>query len=97
MATPTDYEKCHRLGHAMDDIPVTKPAPFGVYLWVRCLRCGTERHDIIQGWGDGKLLSRRYYYPEGYRYAKGEKPSREEMRGMQSKRMKKNRRLRSVG
>lgn len=52
---------------------------FGVAFHMQCSRCGTVRRDIVSR-VDGGLLSRRYYYPEGYRDAKGERPTTEELR-----------------
>lgn len=46
---------------------------------VRCERCGTERRDRVASI-DGKLMGRRYVYPEGYRYGKGERPTANEFR-----------------
>ena len=91
MATPTDYYECRHLGHSWDDIPVTRRPPFGVYIWLRCDRCTTERHDILPSVRDGKLLSRKYYYPDGYKMARDERPSIEELRVHQLKLSRKRR------
>jgi hypothetical protein len=56
-----------------------KRPPFGRAFHTRCFRCETVRRDVVSN-VDGRLLSRRYYYPEGYKYAKGEKPSTEQLR-----------------
>lgn len=97
MATPTDYYECRHLGHAWDDIPVTRRPPFGVYIWLRCTRCTTERHDILPSTREGKLLSRKYYYPEGYKLSRDERPSIEELRVHQLKlSRKRTRRLKAV-
>lgn len=85
MATATDYYECRHLGHAWEDIPVTRRPPFGVYIWLRCVRCTTERHDILPSVREGKLLSRNYIYPEGYKTSRDERPSIEELRVFQLK------------
>lgn len=41
---------------------MTKRAPFGEYIWLRCTRgCDTERHDIVDRF-TGQLLSRKMYF-----------------------------------
>lgn len=55
------------------------PAPFGTPLHMMCMRCGTVRRDLINRF-NGELLSRRYYYPEGYRDAQEERPSGDYLR-----------------
>lgn len=95
MATHTDFYECRHLGHSWDDIPVTRRPSFGVYIWLRCTRCTTERHDIISSVSDGKLLARKYHYPEGYKTAKGERPSIEELRIHQIKLRRKRRKARA--
>ena len=63
------YVMCRTLGHAWDDfIPMRKPAKFGDRLSLRCIRCETERHDVVS-WVDGSLLQREYQHPEGYAMA----------------------------
>jgi hypothetical protein len=54
-----------------------KPAKFGDRLSLRCIRCQTERYDIVS-WVDGSLLQREYVHPEGY--AMAEKHTRSEFR-----------------
>lgn len=92
MTNAIDFWECRHLGHSWDDIPVTKKPPFGVYLWFRCVRCTTERHDIIQGHSNGDLLSRKYHYPDGYKVQRDERPSIEELRVHQLKLGKRRRR-----
>jgi hypothetical protein len=58
--------QCRTYGHAWDeysrpDLPDTA----GWRLSLRCARCSTERHDVIDLIGG--LSERRYVYPEGYR------------------------------
>ena len=55
------------------------PWPGETPVTVRCERCGTERRDRVAT-VDGKLMGRRYVYPEGYRYGKGERPTANEFR-----------------
>jgi hypothetical protein len=51
---------------------------YGWRFSLRCTRCTTERHDVIAR--SGHVNGRRYIYPDGYQYAKGERPSRDELR-----------------
>jgi hypothetical protein len=73
---PPSLADCHALGHAWFPIDTRsdyKPL-FGTPLWVECERCGTQRHDLIDA--TGAVGSRSYEYPDGYRYAKGTRPTR---------------------
>jgi hypothetical protein len=72
--------KCRIYRHAWDDFyPDNLGTPlYGWRLSLRCTRCTTERHDIINAMG--ALDSRRYIYPEGYQMGRDETPSREDMR-----------------
>lgn len=63
------YLKCRVLGHAWDEIPVTKRPEFGVYMWFRCERCSTLRYDIVNQF-NGDLLSRSYQKPSDYKREK---------------------------
>lgn len=68
-ALDRDYVRCRTYGHAWDDfLPMRKPAKFGDRLSLRCIRCATERHDIVS-WVDGSLLQREYQHPEDYAMA----------------------------
>ena len=78
------YMRCRTLGHQWDDIPAEKAGAFGDPLWCRCLRCATVRIDEIGG--GGKLIKRKYNYPDGYQRAwtstDGITPSRSDFREM---------------
>lgn len=80
----TPYWECRHLGHAWEQIPVTRRPPFGIYIWLRCTRCYTKREDIINRF-TGDLESRRYEHPEGYSLKKDERPSVQELRKLQAK------------
>lgn len=71
--------RCQTLGHAWFDYDDSdwRP-PWGTGLALRCDRCGTRRRDIINANGD--LGARQYVYPEGYKYGRGERPSRSDFR-----------------
>jgi len=61
-----DFLKCKLVGHMWDDfIPMRKKPQFGELQGWLCVRCTTERHDIVS-WVNGDLISREYRYPEGY-------------------------------
>jgi hypothetical protein len=51
---------------------------FGWRLSLRCVRCSTERHDIIDH--TGAVGQRRYIYVEGYQLGRDELPTRSELR-----------------
>jgi hypothetical protein len=75
-----EYEKCRVWGHAWEDfIPMGKRQPgWGNRFSLRCVRCTTERHDVIDALGD--LSQRTYEYPEDYKLAKDETPTRGQLR-----------------
>lgn len=75
------FGDCRRLGHAWFDVPSDWKATIGVPLTYRCDRCGTERREQV-GRNTGELVTRHYAYPEGYSYAKGEAPTRDDFRRM---------------
>lgn len=59
---------CRGLGHAWDEYSnvtsyFTGP---GWHFTVRCIRCATERHDLIDT-RTGELDRRKYKYPDGYK------------------------------
>jgi hypothetical protein len=71
--------RCRTYGHAWDEFyPDNLGIPmYGWRLSLRCVRCETERHDIIER--TGAVGARRYIYPDGYKLGR-EAASREEMR-----------------
>jgi hypothetical protein len=75
-----DAVRCRTYGHAWDEFfPDDLGVPmYGWRLSLRCTRCLTERHDIVER--TGAIGGRRYIYPEGYKMAGYEKPTREQMR-----------------
>jgi hypothetical protein len=79
---------CQTIGHAWDEFfPIDMATP--VYGWrysLRCTRCETERHDVIDA--VGRVNGRRYIYVEGYQYAKGERPTRDDLRQLMYQRIK---------
>lgn len=81
---PRDFElsmmRCRTYGHAWDEFtPIDLPPKAGWQLSLRCIRCTTERHDVIDLVGN--LSERRYVYPDGYRDATADhRLSRQEYR-----------------
>ena len=75
-----DQLRCRTYGHAWDEYfpDDLGPPMFGWRLSLRCVRCATERHDIIDH--IGQVGQRRYIYPDGYQLAGEEKPTKEELR-----------------
>jgi hypothetical protein len=78
MATPDDYITCRTWGHAWFEYDSNWTPMFGTPVTLRCERCNAERRDTIDG--RGNVASRRYLLPESYRYGRGERPSRQDMR-----------------
>lgn len=76
------YIKCRTLRHAWDDfIPRDMPAPqWGHRVSLRCLRCTTERHDVIDRLG--QLSQRTYIYPTDYALTADETPDIQQLRLM---------------
>jgi hypothetical protein len=74
------YLRCNTLGHSWFDYDSNWTPMFGVPLTLRCERCGMERRDSINHYGE--LLNRHYTRPPGYQYAKGTRPTRSEFRVM---------------
>jgi hypothetical protein len=72
--------RCRVYGHAWDEFyPDNLGTPFyGWRLSLRCGRCTTERHDLIDS--IGRVSSRRYIYPEEYAIEAEEKPTRDQLR-----------------
>jgi hypothetical protein len=74
-----DYLFCRTVGHAWEEVvAIDLPKPeFGWRFSVRCMRCTTHRHMIIDP-RLGDAVSKRYDYPEGYKL--DEKATRSEIR-----------------
>jgi hypothetical protein len=71
-----EYLECGALGHAWDLVDSNHwTASFGEPFTVRCMRCLMERRDSVMR-DSRTLLTRRYVQPPGYRFAKGERPTR---------------------
>jgi hypothetical protein len=64
------YIRCRTIGHSWFDYDSNWTPQFGTPLTLRCERCGTERRDTINTWGD--LLARHYTKPENYDRKKDE-------------------------
>lgn len=92
---PVDHDvermqyECRFLRHSWD---VFSPIDFArTGLWkraihLRCLRCGTVRHDALDS--RGELLTRRYEYPDEYRMDIDERPTGDQLRLWMLKRNK---------
>lgn len=64
-----DMLLCRTVGHAWDPaLPDRRRPKFGDLMAWLCIRCKTERHDIVS-WVDGSLISRAYHHPDGYALA----------------------------
>jgi hypothetical protein len=63
----TRFLPCRTYNHAWDEFtPIDLYPPlYGWRLSLRCIRCTTERHDTV-AFNTGKVMSRRYIYPDGY-------------------------------
>jgi hypothetical protein len=72
--------RCRTYGHAWDEFyPDNLGIPmYGWRLSLRCTRCSTERHDVINV--RGEVGQRRYLYPDGYQRGRDEQLTREQFR-----------------
>ena len=79
------FLRCRTYSHAWDEFtPIDMESPsYGWRLSLRCVRCGTERHDTI-AYGTGQVNGRQYIYVEGYQYIGEDKPTK---RGLPSKKL----------
>lgn len=84
----TDMELCRTLGHAWDQFyPDDMGTPlYGWRLSLRCTRCRSERHDIVDQ--HGRINARRYIYVEGYHMSRDETPTRDELRAAMYERIR---------
>lgn len=75
-----EYEQCRVWGHAWEDFTPEgkRPADWGTRFSLRCIRCMTERHDLIDAYGS--LSTRQYIYPDDYKMVGDEMPTREDLR-----------------
>ena len=77
----TEHYKCRAYGHAWDWYSPVGPQR-NTYnnnmVYLRCLRCGTARHDAYDL--SGGLANRRYHYAEGYQAKRDDKPTTEQLR-----------------
>lgn len=75
------FVRCRTYNHAWEEFypDLMDPPAFGWRLSLRCIRCSTERHDTIS-YATGQLMNRRYIYPDGYKMARDETPTREVFR-----------------
>lgn len=66
------YALCKTINHSWDRVDNPElPAPdIGWRLSLRCIRCQSERHDLISP-VTGEVMARRYVYPDGYLTPKG--------------------------
>lgn len=86
-----NFVVCRSLGHAWFEIDDTREHTTAWRVWkfrisLRCERCGTERYDGINV--HGEVGQREYRYPEDYKYAVHETPSRQEFRLIMLRRRK---------
>jgi len=78
--THHDYVRCRTFGHAWEEQPVMQPDDWGrPQFWLRCTRCTTMRRDVFDA-RSGSLEGRAYDYPEEYRLAGDQLPTRDEFR-----------------
>lgn len=86
IALALDYQKCRSKGHWWDDFipdPGTHPRrnagrrPWGEENQ-RCTRCTTECLTTFNAFG--AVLTRTYYYPDGYSLPADERPTADELR-----------------
>lgn len=91
---PAAYLKCRGgYNHSWDDCPPPidhidryKKQISGWRMWLRCMRCGALRLDIVNR-SSGLLEDRRYWLPDGYHIG-GERHPREHFRYEMIRRLK---------
>jgi hypothetical protein len=77
--TRAEYLRCRTWGHAWEEfVPHGTRPHWGELFTLRCVRCATERHDVINAYG--ALGQRHYVYPHDYQLAADETPTRDEWR-----------------
>ena len=76
------FVRCRTVGHAWFDVAGNwTPPDASIPLTFHCERCGTERRDAINVFGD--LVYRYYVKPDGYDLRKQDfKPTRSDFRKM---------------
>lgn len=81
LPTQTDFDLCKGINHPWDrvDVPNLGPPQMGWRLSLRCLRCHSERHDLISP-VTGEVMARRYIYTSGYIREGSGRPIRTELR-----------------
>jgi hypothetical protein len=65
--TPVSFVDCHIFGHAWEAVNTDRNIGLGWLMQCRCIRCGTERNDVIDQYGTVVKGGRRYNYADGYR------------------------------
>lgn len=79
LSVRAEYVRCRTWGHAWEEfVPRGTRPRWGELFTLRCVRCGTERHDVINALG--ALGQRRYIYPDDYKLALDETPTRDAFR-----------------
>lgn len=78
-----DFDRCRRHNHAwdeVDDAEHQEPDAGTTFEHLRCLRCTTWRHDMIDD-RTGDLVKRNYDYADGYQYDSIDaRPTRSDLR-----------------
>ena len=79
---PSEFVHCRAWGHAWQPsaVPIAATARhrWGSRYGLKCLRCGTERFDLVDA--RGVLISRHYDYAADYVTKGDDRPSTEELR-----------------
>lgn len=64
-----NYLLCRSCGHSWDVVDADRVSKKGgTPVWLRCDRCGTERHDAVSP-TTGELWARQYVYDTSYRHS----------------------------
>jgi hypothetical protein len=64
-ASPVSFVDCRIFGHAWESTEADRNPTVGWYMKLRCVRCGTERADVVDRYGT--VMGRQYHYPESYK------------------------------
>jgi hypothetical protein len=78
-----EFVRCRTIGHAWDEIPpvveVWRDTGGMAALTLRCVRCGSMRHDLVS-MSTGNVYGRKYDYEAGYNVARDERLTKQEYR-----------------
>ena len=86
-----EFVRCRTIGHAWDEIPPVmgawKDTGGMAAMTLRCLRCGSMRHDLVS-MSTGTVYGRKYDYEAGYTVGRDERLTKQQYRLVMMRRAK---------